>query len=162
AANMRPERDANRNTMQGWDTSITAYPTNRFGVTADFSGFYGSLNPTITSSTGATTTLSSVDLRQYSFLGGPQVRLFRTKHFNTSVRALFGASHGYVVDNNLSALGYKVPDDTQFAALFGTNFDVNVSKKTALRFSPGLYLTQFNGETQKNFRFSVGPVFKFR
>ena len=39
-------------------------------------------------------------------------------------------------------------------------FDYNVSKKFALRFSPGFYMTQFGGQTQHNFRFSVGPVFK--
>ena len=60
------------------------------------------------------------------------------------------------------AATYNALNETTFAALFGSNFDVNVSRRVALRFSPGMYLTQFGAsQTQKNFRFSVGPVFRF-
>ena len=155
-ANMKPENSAlNRTTMNGWNTSVTGYPTSRVGFTADFTGSYAHIRPE--SST------SEVSVHQYSYMGGPQVRLFRADRFETSARALFGAARGYVPFNN--ALGGSTVnspfDQTSFAALFGSNLDFNVSKRVALRVSPGLYLTQFGDETQKNFRFSVGPVFRF-
>jgi hypothetical protein len=70
---------------------------------------------------------------------------------------LFGAAYGYV-----PGTASNIIDQTTFASLVGSNVDVKVSKRIAMRFSPGLYLTQFgDGQTQKNFRFSVGPVFQF-
>ena len=161
--NMRPEQTFNRTSMNGWNTSITGYPTSRFGITADFAGFYTTVNST----SDASASSQAVSLRQYSFMAGPQFRLVRTKRFETSFRAIFGGAHGYVPDSSvvpagIPALTYNPLDQTTFAALFGSNFDFNVSRRVALRFSPGLYLTQYGAnETQKNFRFSVGPVFRF-
>ena len=155
-ANMKPENSAlNRTTMNGWNTSITGYPTSRLGFTADFTGSYAHIRPE--------SNMSEVSVHQYSYMAGPQVRLFRTDRFETSARALFGAARGYVPFNNaLGGSSASNPlDQTSFAAMFGSNLDFNLSKKVALRVSPGLYLTQFGDETQKNFRFSVGPVFRF-
>jgi hypothetical protein len=90
-------------------------------------------------------------------MAGPQVRLFNTKHIETSVRAVFGGAYGYVPGTN-----GNLADQTTFAALVGSNFDVKVSKRISMRFSPGMYLTQYgSNQTQKNLRFSVGPVFHF-
>lgn len=147
---MKPENDANHTTINGWNTSITGYATSRFGVTADFAGFYGSAN-TALSNAGA------VSIRQYSFMAGPQVRLIHTSRIETSFRAVFGGAYGY-----LPGQAYNGIDQTTFAALVGSNIDVKVSRRVSMRFSPGMYLTQFgNDQTQKNFRFSVGPVFHF-
>jgi hypothetical protein len=159
---MKPDNFSHA-TMTGWNSSITTYPTSRFGLTGDFAGWYGSVIPTITDSTGATASLTSVNVRQYSFMGGPQFRLLRRERFETSFKTLFGAAHGYVSDPVSVPVGatYRALDQTSFAALFGSNLDFNISKRVALRFSPGMYLTQFGGETQRNFRFSVGPVFRF-
>src|SRR5262245_66560783 len=71
---MNSEVDSNRATMNGWNTSITAYPTNRFGLTADFAGFYGSAPATasLPAGTPSTAGLGPLSIRQYSFLAGPQ------------------------------------------------------------------------------------------
>ena len=157
-ANMKPENSAlNRTTMNGWNTSITGYPTSRLGFTADFTGSYANVRPTSSN--------SDISLHQYSYMAGPQFRLLRKEHFEISTKALFGAARGYIPDDSLPSgltLPNNVLDQTAFAAQFGSNIDINVSKRMALRFSPGLYLTQFGtDQTQKNFRFSVGPVFRF-
>lgn len=158
-ANMKPENtDFNRTTMNGWNTSITGYPTSRLGFTADFTGSYANAQPLANGS------LSDVSIHQYSYMAGPQFRVIRRERFETSFKALFGAARGYIPDGSLPAgsLTYGQLDQTVFAAQFGSNLDVKVSKIMALRFSPGLYFTRFgNDETQKNFRFSVGPVFRF-
>jgi hypothetical protein len=146
---MRPGNDLDSITQKGWNASITGYPwASRFGITADFAGLYGT--------TSLTNPQLSGDLRQYSFMAGPQFRLFRKERFETSLRAVFGGAHGSVWKN-----GTSLADETTFAALVGTNVDYNLSKRVALRFSPGIYMTQFGDQTQRNFRFSVGPVFRF-
>ena len=165
-ANMRPENSSlNRTTMNGWNTSVTGYPTSRLGFTADFTGSYANVRPpSSVSSNAAAASLSDVGIHQYSYMAGPQIRLIRKERFETSVKALFGAARGYVPDGSLpagSTFAFNSLDQTAFAAQVGSNFDVNVSRRMAIRFSPGLYLTQFGDETQKNFRFSVGPVFRF-
>ena len=138
---MRPESEANQATLKGWSTSVTAYPKSRFGLTADLAGFYGS------------TGVEAVNVSQHSFLAGPQIRLFRSTRLETSFKALVGGAYGQVPSYHVR--------ETTFAALFGSNFDVNVSSRVAIRLSPGLYLTQFGSQTQKSFRFSIGPVFRF-
>jgi len=147
---MRPQNESNQTTMNGWNTTMTAYTTKRLGVTADVAGFYGTAPEALTGG-------SQVDIRHYSFMGGPQLRLFRSGRFSSSVRAVFGAAYGYVPDSS-----YGVADQTRFAALVGSNFDVRVSGRLSMRFSPGMYITRFgDDQTQKNLRFSVGPVFHF-
>jgi hypothetical protein len=140
---MKTEKDFEPANTHGWNASFTAYPTSRLGFTTDVAGYYSTLGH------GSD---PAVSLRQYTFMAGPQVRILRKERFETSFHALFGAARGEVPGS---------ADETTFAANFGTNFDVKVSRRVAMRFSPGLYLTQFGTETQRNFRFSVGPVFRF-
>jgi len=147
---MKSETQDTHATLNGWNTSLTTYLNNRFGLTADFAGFYGDVKPGITNGDPVTT-------RQYSFMGGPQFRLFHTARFESSIRAVFGGAYGYLPQD-----AYRDINQTTFAGLIGSNFDVKLSRRVAMRFSPGLYLTQFGtNQTQKNFRFSAGPVFEF-
>ncbi len=156
-ANMTPEKDYASLKMTGWSTSATLYPTHRFGLTADFAGYYG--NATLVTDPSQPETA----VRQYSFLGGPQIRLIHKRLFDTSFKALFGAARGYLPDVPANvASSYGQLDETKFAALIGTNFDLNISRRVALRFSPGIYITQFGpDQVQKSFSFSFGPVFRF-
>src|SRR5262249_47908142 len=154
---MRPDNGSNNENMNGWNSSVTAYTWSRLGFTADFAGYYGTTSGAHGLADGVLVTAPNSDIRQYSFMGGPQVRLFRTQRIETSFRALFGGAYGYVPGNN-----GNLADQTTFAALFGSNFDVKVSKRVSMRFSPGMYLTQYgSNQTQKNLRFSLGPVFHF-
>lgn len=138
---MKLQKELDATTMSGWNTSVTAYPTSRFGITADVAGSYAASHAD-----------PDTNVSQYSFMAGPQFRLFRKERLETSIRALFGAARGRIPEAG---------SQTTFAALFGSNFDINLNRKIALRFSPGIYLTQYAGLTQNNFRFSVGPVFRF-
>ena len=154
---MRADNGSSNETMNGWNSSITVYPWSRLGFTADVAGFYGTTSGSHVLSDGVSVTGPNSDIRQYSFMAGPQVRLFHSGRISTSVRALFGGAYGYV-----PGVTKNIADQTTFAALVGSNFDVKVSKRVSMRFSPGMYLTQYgSNETQKNLRFSVGPVFHF-
>jgi hypothetical protein len=61
----------------------------------------------------------------------------------------------------LASAGYGGFNQTKFAMLVAVPVDISVSKLIAVRFEPGLYVTDFSKERQSNFRFSVGPVFRF-
>jgi hypothetical protein len=89
-------------------------------------------------------------------MAGPQIRLLRRERFESSFRAIFGAAHGSIPGSAYASYG-----ETTFAGLIGSNLDVKLSRRVSLRFSPGVFLTQYGADTQRNFRFSVGPVFRF-
>ena len=61
----------------------------------------------------------------------------------------------------LAAAGYGGFNQTKFAMLVAVPVDFTVTKLIAIRFEPGIYVTDFSKEKQSNFRFSVGPVFRF-
>jgi hypothetical protein len=153
----QPSGSTDRTTINSWDTSLSFYPKYRLGITTAFSGFYGAAyaGPAVSDGSGSVAALSPVSVRQYSFLAGPQLRLLSRSRIETSVRALFGAAY-----NRNPSASYSISDSASFAALFGSNFDLRINKRVAMRFSPGIYLTQFNGVTQRDFRFSIGPVFR--
>jgi len=149
-AKMKPAADINSSTVNGWNSSVTAYATSRFGITADFAGLYGDVYTTNNNT-------DKINTHQYSFMAGPQVRLLNNSHFATSIRAVVGGAYGYVPGTSANPL-----DQSTFAALVGSNFDLKVSRRVSLRVSPGMYITRYGtDQTQKNLRFSVGPVFHF-
>lgn len=149
-AKMTPANESLRTTLNGWNSSVTVYKFNRLGFTADVAGQYGSTN---------SATYGTINVHQHSLMAGPQIRLLSRQRFETSFKALFGAAHGHVP----LATGYPA-GDTAFAALLGSNFDVNLSRRVAFRISPGLFVTRYGDEfasgTQKNLRFTAGLVFR--
>src|SRR5262245_43647507 len=121
---MKPEQDINKANMNGWNTSITGYPFGRFGITADFAGSYANVQPTITASNGTATTLPAVSLRQYSFMAGPQVRLFKKGRLETSARGLIGGARGYISGSrSTTSAFYWCSAQTRPTALIGSNLD---------------------------------------
>src|SRR5689334_25023711 len=65
--------DGSHTGTHGWNTTITTYPSSRFGITADFAGYYG--DAPVTAVNGAD---PADRIHQYSFMAGPQFRLVRT------------------------------------------------------------------------------------
>lgn len=149
-ANMRPPNESLRTTLNGWNGSVTVYKFNRLGFTADAAGQYGTTN---------TAAYGTLNVHQHSLMAGPQIRLLARRRFETSFKALFGAAKGHVPVST----GYPA-DDTAFAALIGSNFDINLSRRVAFRMSPGMFLTRYGNElasgTQKNLRLTAGLVFR--
>ena len=61
----------------------------------------------------------------------------------------------------MGAAGFSNFDSTKFAMMVGFPVDVTVTKLIGIRVEPGWYRTSFLQDHQSNFRFSVGPVFRF-
>jgi len=151
-----------KDNMQGWVGSVTGYANSWFGVGGEISAVFGDIAHEIGG--------PAPHAKEYSYLFGPQFRFLDSKKIQSSAKILLGGSFAQVnlasgtsaaQQQALAAAGYSGFNQTKFAALFAVPVDVGVSKRIAIRVEPGLYLTDFNKTKQGNFRFSVGPVFRF-
>lgn len=86
-------------------------------------------------------------LDQHSFLFGPQLRLLRRARIETSFRALFGT--------------VRANGNNAFGSAIGGAIDISINKRIKWRIQPGIFLTRYNGDLERNFRLSTGPVFTF-
>ncbi len=160
-----PETQLPREWMTGWVASANGYVAHWFGVGAEFSGEFGTI-PAPSSLSGA----PGLPYKEYSYVAGPQFRFVNRKRVQSSFRLLVGGVFGQVnlasnataqQVSQLGAAGYGGFNQTKFAALFAVPVDMSVSRLIAIRIEPGLFLTNFDKHGQGNFRFSIGPVFRF-
>jgi len=132
-----------RQNFNGWNAALTGYFNKNFGITADFSGAYK--------------TESGVSVKSYTYMFGPTLRAPMDKA-TPFAHALFGGAHDSADASGFGGLG----GDSSFAYAFGGGFDYDLSPNVAVRVAQFDFLgTRFGGETQKNFRYSGGIVFKF-
>ena len=82
--------------FNGWNAAVSGYFTRNLGITADFSGDYG--------------TVSSVNTKIYSYLFGPVVRFPNSSRVTPFAHALFGGAH-----ISASATGFGSGSDSGFA-----------------------------------------------
>lgn len=151
-----------RHHLNGWNSSITGNVNRWFGVTADFSGQYGSM--------------LGVSRNVHSFLFGPRFSYRGNDRVTPSAYALFGATRAHS-----DPPGTLPPQtETAFSMAFGAGLDVKASQSLAIRVAQVDYLpTRFEeapacilivppprscaprARTQDNFRFAAGVVFRF-
>lgn len=142
----------------GWEASATGFVYKFVGITADFTGHYGT---TTINGNG----LPSASVSRFSFMAGPVVAL-RRPGFQPFVHALFGGVFNrfgtFVTGEDMA----NVPNYTKFAWAIGGGLDVNIHGHWAVRVGQfdferiavpaavGSY-TPVNG-----FRFSTGLIFR--
>jgi len=163
-AKANPEVPLPKQNMHGWVGSVSGYANSWFGAGVEIAGQFGMLPPP--------SGVSAPDLsfKIYSYMAGPQFRYLNTKKVQSNVKILLGGAFGQVAPDSkttadqsqaLGAVGYTGYNQTKFAALVAVPVDVTVSRLLAIRVEPGIWLTDFSKTKQGNFRFSVGPVFRF-
>lgn len=160
--------------LNGWNAAITGNVNSWFGVTADFSGHYGS-------------TTFDAGITRHSFLFGPKVT-YRGGNGKVSpfAHALFGAVRAHRGIANPGPLGTPLPllpaaSETAFGMALGGGVDYNVNDRVAIRLIQAEYLmTRFDeasgivciqsistpcpttkAGTQNNLRLSFGVVWRF-
>jgi hypothetical protein len=153
--------DVNAN---GWNASLTGNFNKWFGVAADFSGAYKTIN------IGGV----NVDTKVYSYTGGPVVSLNSGGKVNPFVHALFGGAH--VSGSGCATLqdsidGVKPADITGcgsgslngFTMMFGGGADVKLNKALAVRLIQADWVSyRFSGVSEShNVRVSTGIVLRF-
>jgi opacity protein-like surface antigen len=147
--------------FQGWDASITRYVFKFVGVTADFSGHYGT----------TTIRVDSASDSRFSFMFGPTATIHRHA-FSLFGHALFGALFNRfgtfsIPNDSESQETATVPTYTKFAWALGGGVDANVSRHFAVRLGqfdyervnvPSVISTSY--PAVGGFRYSAGVVFK--
>lgn len=132
--------------LNGWNASATAFFHQYVGVTADFSGSYGT--PSVLG--------TGVDTKFHTYMFGPTVRYPNSSRITPFAHALFGGGH-----TSASALGTS-GSSTDFTWALGGGLDVGVSRQFAVRVAQADFLqTRIGGTGQNNFRYSAGVVFRF-
>jgi len=161
-AKINPESNLPKENAHGWMAGAAGFANKWLGAGFEIAGQFG----TISAPGGA----PSPSFKEYSYLVGPQFRYLNTKRAQAQVKILLGGVFGQArLDSSttpaqtqaLTAAGISNFDQTKFALLLSFPVDVSVTKLIAIRAEPGFYRTSFNQDHQGNFRFTVGPVFRF-
>ena len=130
----------------GFNGAVTGNLNRWFGVTADFSGAYGSQ--------------SGVDTKTYTYTFGPQVSM-RSGKVTPFAHALFGGAHTSATAN---VLGTTVSASTSgFAFMMGGGVDAKIARSMSLRAIQFDWLSlHANGVSDNNnMRISTGLVLHF-
>jgi opacity protein-like surface antigen len=140
--------------FHGWDTSVTGNVNKWFGLTANFSGHYGSEQNGIV-----------LEKEQaHSFLFGPRFAIRKSKRVTPFVYALFGGvrfKDRLTISLPSGPLSVSV-SDTGFNMALGGGLDVRVNDHLAIRAFQIDYLRpNFFGEAHNRGRLAFGVVFRF-
>ena len=132
--------------LNGWNGALSGYFHKYLGITADFSGAYGT--PSVAG--------IGINTKIHTFMFGPVIRLSNPTRLTPFVHALGGGAHF-----SGSALGASA-SETDAAWAIGGGLDANFAPRIGIRLAQFDYLqTRTGGDNQNNIRFSAGIVFKF-
>lgn len=132
--------------LNGWNAAVSGYFHRYAGVTADFSGAYGT--PSVAG--------IGISTKLHTFLFGPVLRYPNASRITPFAHALFGGGHF-----SLSALGVS-GSETDFTWAAGGGLDANLNGRIAVRLAQADFLqTRVAGSSQNHFRYSAGFVIKF-
>jgi hypothetical protein len=142
-----------------WNIGVTDYVLPRLGITADVRGYYGTAyignNPN---------GIFLPAISQYSFLFGPQYRVYAKPKWAFSVQGLAGFGHGNFDTGTgglpASYLGLY-SNGTAFSASLSAPFDYNLSPGLAIRVAPTYLFTAYGSSTQNNLGFNAGVVYRW-
>lgn len=135
--------------FHGWNSSVTGNVTKRIGITADFSGQYGSelAGPIL------------IKQDAHSFLFGPRYS-FRGKRLSPFVYALVGVTRFH---QSATISGQRLSEsDSGFSSAVGVGLDVKVNERVAIRaFQIDYFRPNFFGEAHNRGRLAFGVVLHF-
>ncbi len=142
-----------------WNIGITDYIRPRLGLTLDARGYYGAAyignNPY---------GIFQPSISQYSFLFGPQYRVYMKPKWAASVQALAGFGHGNFDTGTgglpASYLGLY-SNGTVFSFNLSAPVDYNLSPGLAIRVTPLYLFTHYGGSVQNNLGFNAGVLYRW-
>lgn len=137
--------------LNGWNGALNGFFNRHIGITADFSGTYGT--PSV-QGIGVSTHL-------YTYMFGPVVRAGNDSKLSPFAHVLFGGAH---INGSVNAGGglNVSASDSGFAWAAGGGVDYKATQRFAIRLGQFDFLqTHISGDTQNNFRYSGGVVVRF-
>ena len=155
----RPGDSLQRNNEAGWNLGVTDYIKPNLGITVDVRGYYGTAyvgnNPY---------GIFLPSISQYSFLAGPQFRVYARPRLAVSLQGLVGFGHGNFDTGTgglpASYLGLY-NNGTAFSFSLGAPVDYNLSPGLAVRVTPTYLFTNYGSSTQNNLGFNAGIVYRW-
>ncbi len=132
--------------LNGWNASLSGYFNRYLGVTADFSGAYGS--PEFLG--------VPIHTKLHTFMFGPVLRLPNPTHLTPFVHALGGGAR---ISGDTSGLSGS---ETDAAWAVGGGLDLSIAPLLSVRLAQvDLLQTRTGGTNQNNLRYSAGVVLRF-
>jgi hypothetical protein len=157
-----PGKTLQRVTLYAWDTGLTRYYSEKFGVTLDGRGYYGSPYVGINQETNSGVTNPAISI--YSVMGGPTYRFIREPKYSVSGKVMVGYAHGnFSGDTNgfpPQSLGLY-PDGGSFIVSASVPVDYHVTPGISLRLAPEYVATGFGSSLQNSLGFTGGFLFRF-
>jgi hypothetical protein len=160
----KPGPSLQRLTYYAWDTGLTRYFNERFGVTADGRGYYGTAYVGLNFSN-----ITRPAISQYDALIGPTYRFYLQPRYSIAGRVMGGFAHGnFTGDTNgfgsictsaSSCLLY--PDGSTYAASAAIIGELNFTPNIGFRLAPEYFATGFGSSFQNSLGFTGGIVYRF-
>jgi hypothetical protein len=148
-----------RVTLYSWNFALSRYYNQKFGVTIDGRGYYG------TAFVGLEVNrLTEPAISQYAVMGGPTYRIYRRPKFSLSAHALGGATVGNFSGDLNGHLPSEVglyPDSTTFAFDGSIIGEINVSPSLSVRVAGDYFGTGFSSNLQNSLGYQLGFVYRF-
>jgi hypothetical protein len=159
----QPGPTLQRTTFYGWNTGLTRYYSERFGVDIDARGYYGiAYTGEITGVSNATNTRPKIS--EYNVLIGPTYRFYIQPKFSISGRVLggFGLGNFSGDTNGEGSTTFGLwPDGITYAGAGSLIGQFNISPGLCLRLTGEDFVTGFGSTTQNSFGFTGGFVYRF-
>jgi hypothetical protein len=155
----KPGPSLQRLTFYAWDTGLTRYFNERFGVSVDGRGYYGTafvgLNPS---------NITRPSISEYNVLAGPTYRFYLQPKYSVAGRVMAGYAYGNF-SGDTNGFGGKTlglyPDGNTFAASASVIGEINLSPNIGFRLAPEYFATGFGSSMQNSLGFTGGIVYRF-
>jgi hypothetical protein len=151
-----------RVTEYAWNVGVTRYFNEKFGVTVDGRGWYGSAYVGNNINTGGGTNKPAIS--EYAGMVGPTYRFLLKPKFSVSGRVLAGAAYGNfsgdIATNTPESLGLY-PDGASVAVSVSVPVEYNFSPAIGFRVAPEYLMTNFGSTIQNNRGFTGGLVIRW-
>jgi hypothetical protein len=157
-----PQSSLQRVNEYSWNVGVTRYYSERFGVTVDGRGTYGSAyvgpNPNVD------TAVYKPAISEYTAMAGPTYRFLLEPRYSVAGRILVGGAFGNFSGDTGSFTPAELglyPDGAGLALSASVPVEYNVSPQVGLRIAPEYLLTSFGSTTQNNLGFTGGIVVRW-
>jgi hypothetical protein len=142
------------------NVAATQWIFPRWGATGDYRAYVGlgdtNVNPYTVNSPLFVENFVSV---------GPEYRWIRTPAIGISLHALAGGGYGvfnYHVPSGVTNKQIGIySNGTTFDLIGGANIDFNTSSQFAVRISPNVFTSDFNGDLRPSFTITAGVVWRY-
>jgi len=145
-----------------WNVGVTRYYSQKFGVTLDGRGTYGTAFVGVPSATNGALTNPSIS--QYAGMIGPTYRFVLHPRYSVSGRVMAGGAYGKFSGDLGSFTTADVglyPDGSSVAFSASVPLEYNLSSEIGLRVAPEYLLTNFGSTIQHNRGFTAGVVVRW-